>query len=356
MQINIRFSSLRLILILFLCGTTVVLLENYNLSHDQSLPGSCLGILIGVGLAVVLFLPSVILKIKYNYDISDVLNAGSKPVRIAGATVFSAYLIYTAEYFLLKYTDMFTKKYYTDTSEWFVAFLLLSVCAYAAYRGANTITRFALFLFGFALVVYALIFGGAVGEIKPEGFDFGISMEGLLQDSLFFATASFGAVIFSCTSGYTERFKLRHILITAGCLAAFFAAVVCFERLALGSYGSQQEYQMFLLSKIQRLGDIKGVEALYMAVATVSVFCLISLSLCGINRVSGESKVLKSTLIFSAIIFVLSLCAASFISVREILSSVLFFDIFTVLVILFALALIVFFALGKGKSNDCKTA
>ena len=113
---------------------------------------------------------------------------------------------------------------------------------------------------------------------------------------------------------------------------------------------------MFLLSKIQRLGDIKGVEALYMAVATVSVFCLISLSLCGINRVSGESKVLKSTLIFSAIIFVLSLCAASFISVREILSSVLFFDIFTVLVILFALALIVFFALGKGKSNDCKTA
>ncbi len=328
MRVSVGFSSARLMLTLMLCGMSVILLENYNLSANQSFGLRMLSIAAGVGVCAVMFLPAAILKKRQNADISDALKSGNKLKRICFSVFFTAYLVFAAEYFLLKYTDMFTKKYYTDAPEWLIAALLLAVCAYAAYRGANAVTRFSVFLFGFVLIVYALIFGGAVGELEFSGAVLGEASDGFVNDFLFFVTPSFAAVIFSLVSGYTKRFRIRHIFIAGGVLAAFFAAEELFERFALGAYANQQEYRFFLLSKIQRLGEIKGMEAMYMAVVTASVFCLTALSVCAVKSVAEVSSLLNSV-IFPVILFVLHLCAANFVFVREILSSVLIFDIFS---------------------------
>lgn len=341
MQISVKFSSARLMLTLLLCGMSVILLENYNLAANQSLASRMLSIASGVGLCIVLFLPAAILRKNKNADICDVLKRKNRVTKTVFAIIFAVYLLFTSEYFLLKYTDMFTKKYYTDAPEWLIAVLFLAVCAYAAYRGANAVTRFSIFLFGLALIVYALIFGGAVGELKFSGEELRGGCDGFINDLLFFVTPSFAAVIFSLTSGYTEKFRLRHIFISGAALAAFFAAEEIFERFALGAYANQQEYRFFLLSKIQRLGEIKGMEAMYMAVVTTSVFCLIALSVCAVNYTAG-GNVLLNSLVFPVILLVLHFCATSFISVREILSSVLVLDIFSAI----ALAAILLLAVG----------
>ena len=160
MQVNQKFVSKRLLLSLFFCASSVILLQNYNLSKDSSFSFEILCLIVGIVLCAVIFLPSMILKAKYNYDIVTSIKSSSPKLFYVLFAVYAAYFVYASEYFLLRYTEMFHEKYFSDAAEVAIAFVMLAVCFYAACRGSNVVTRFGIFVFIFGLLSYILLFSG----------------------------------------------------------------------------------------------------------------------------------------------------------------------------------------------------
>lgn len=323
MQVNQRFVSKRLLLSLFFCAANVILLQNFSLSKSSSFTFNLVCLIIGLGVCVLMFLPSIILKTKYNCDIVNLRKNSNSNSFYYLFAFYAAYFVYTAEYFLLPYTQMFRQKYYSQANEAIIAFIILAVCFYAGCRGTNVITRFAIFVFVFALLTFILMFSGSASSLDFVHYSFelkGGAYE-LVNNSLFFATTSFIAVIFSCLSGYTQNFKPHQPIVTLGFVGVVFAAISFFVYFALGDYSQSQSYQTYLFSKVAKISGLGGVESFYSALTTLCVFIAVSLMLCCINRGLQSKKPVINTAVFAVLILVLHICATSINSVKEILTN-----------------------------------
>lgn len=331
MQTKIKFPAIRLLLALFLCASSIILLQNYSLSKTSSFTFNLLCLVTGIVICFLLFIPSFIIKKRTGLDFMSLAHIKTPSGVIFISVFYAIYFVYTAEYFLLTYTDMFGKKLNPNANLNVIALMLLFVSVYASYKGANAISRCGIFLFAFSLLVYILIFSGSISSLDFEhyGFEFNGSINDFISNTSFFITPSFIAVIFACISGYTKKFKIRQGAITLGFLAGLFAIVMFFTWFALGDYGKQQEYQTFLLTKVSHLGVVSGLESLYLSVSTLSVFLVISFLLCCLSKSVGESSSLKNILIFAVLIFVLFICSNHYNSVRELLTNPLCLNILT---------------------------
>ena len=162
MKQEVPLSSKRFLLTLTLCACAVILLQNHDLSRALSFPLALGAVAAGLIVCFLLFLPAVWLKKRWDSDVLTLVQSRGRAAQGMVAVIYSAYFLYVAAYFLLPYTDMFCKKYYTETNPCPVAFLLLACCVYAAFKGANVITRFGIFLFMLAMVTNFMMFGGSL--------------------------------------------------------------------------------------------------------------------------------------------------------------------------------------------------
>lgn len=322
MQVNQKFVSKRLLLSLFLCATSVILLQNYSLTQNTSFTFNLICIALGILICTIMFLPSIILKAKYNCGISALKKSADSKAFYCLFAFYAAYFVYTAEYFLLPYTQMFRQKYYPQANEAIIAFIILAVCFYAGCRGSNVITRFAIFVFVFALLTFILMFSGTISSLDFQHYNFELNGGAgeLVNNALFFATPSFIAVIFVCLSGYTHSFKPRQSIVTLGFVGLVFALICFFVYFALGDYSQSQSYQTYLLSKIAKISGLGGVESFYCALTTLCVLVAVSLLLCCINRGLQTKKPVVSTAVFAVLVLVLHICATNINSVKEILT------------------------------------
>ena len=119
------------------------------------------------------------------------------------------------------------------------------------------------------------------------------------------------AMIGALAAGYffsqgNSKLGVLFILIAAALLmtGVKFAAVLFFIAFAVGEYASRQEYQTFVLSRVAHFGAFAGIESFYMALATMSVFMIVSLFLCGVCRAAGRSGSLKLIAVSAAAVFV----------------------------------------------------
>lgn len=331
MQTEVKFSSKRFLLALLICSCSVILLQNNQLSKNVSF--TCNAVCIGAGLAVcfLFFLPSLVLKKKNDSDIPTLAQRMTPVQRLPLAVFYTVYFVYTALYFLLPYTDMFHSKYFSEVTPCLVTFLMLLGCAYAARKGVNVITRFGIFLFLFALVTNVLMFGGSLSELDFRHYSFVLTGNGsdFLQNTIYFVTPSFIAVIFACCSGLTHNFRFRQPICTLFFSGVKYAAVLFFIWFALGDYANRQEYPAFVLSRVAHFGTFAGVESFYLALATMSVFMIIALFLCCITRMTGRDESGKGICIFTGIIFVLYVTAVYIEPVREVLTSAVLLLILT---------------------------
>ena len=305
MRAEVKFSSKRFLMTLTLCACSVILLQNYDLDTGVSFTFNILALLTGLSVSFLFFLPAIFIRRRKLGDVLSIAAERSKPERYAVSAVYFAYCVYAAEYFLLPYTDMFCKKYYTDTSPCFIALILLGCCVYAAFKGANVITRFGLFLFALAMLTNILMFGGSLSSLRLKGADFGIhgSASAFFHNAEYFITPCFISVIFACLSGYTGRFKLRQPIIAIALTGLKFALVLFFITFAVGGYALRQEYQTFVLSRVAHFGAFAGVESFYMALSTMSVFMIVSLLLCAMRKAVNKSGSVKLISAFAAILF-----------------------------------------------------
>ncbi len=331
MQINIAYPSKRLLLSLFFCGSSIILLQNYNISPNTSFLVNLLCLVCGIAVCGIMFIPSIILKTKYNTDIVTASRSCTPRLHYVVFACYIAYFVYTIQFFLLRYTEMFSEKYFTGASVDLIALVMVAICLYSACRGTNIITRFGIILFAFAVISYLLIFGGEVSSLDFNHyvFSFDGNMATALSNSVFFITPSFIAVIFVCTSSYTENFKVRQPVMTLIFLAIEFALVLFFSHFVLGNYSQQQSYQTFLMSKVSQISGVTGIESFYFALTTLCVFVTISLCLCSVNRGLSENKTIMNVSIFSGITFALHICAVRINSIKEILTNPITFCILT---------------------------
>ena len=321
MQTEVKFSSKRFLLALLLCACSVILLQNNNLSTNASFTFNAVCIAAGLAVCFLFFLPSLILKKKTDSDVPTLARRYTPRLRIPLTVFYALYFVYAALYFLLPYIDMFHTKYFPEVTPCLITFLMLLCCAYAACKGVNVISRFGIFLFLFALFTNILMFGGSLSELDFSHYDFELSgdFNALIRNTLYFAVPSFIAVIFACCSGLTRNFRFRQPVFTLIFTGVKYAAVLFFIRFALGDYAGRQTYPAFVLSRVAHFGSFAGIESFYLALATMSVFMIVSLFLCCISRGTRGDGDRKTTLIFTLIIFALYVAATYINSVKEIL-------------------------------------
>lgn len=322
MQTKIKFPAKRFMLLLFLCSSLVILLQNYDLSESTSFMYNIVSMLLGVAVSFLFFIPSIIIKRKTDLDFMSFAHIKTPSAIIFISLFYCAYFVYTAEYFLLRYMDMFSQKLNSEANIYAVALFLLAVCIYAAYKGTNAIARCSIFIFLFALVSFILIFTGNISNVKVDSsiYSFKGSMDSLLNNALFFTTSAFTAVIFATLSGFTKNFRQRQVLFTTGFSALLFGLIMFFVAFALGKYSTAQSYQTFLLSKSAHIGGVNGFDSLYLSLSVLIVLLVISLLLTCIGKSVGKSGSLSTVVVFTAIIYVLFICSGYFNSVKEILT------------------------------------
>lgn len=314
-----------------LCACSVILLQNYDLAQNGSFTFELLCLLCGLSVCFVLFLPSIIIKRRTNLDFLTVAGTVAPKLKIPLAVFYSLYFVFAAEYFLIPYTDMFQKKYYADVTPCVIALLLLITCVYATLKGVNVITRFGIFLFAFALVTNILMFGGSISSLDFTlyGFDFKGGISAFSQNTLYFITPAFIAVLYACLSGATKNFKLRQAVFALIFTGIKYALILFFIWFSLGSYAQKQEYQTFMLSRVAHFGSFGGIESFYLALATMSVFMIISLILCAVTKSVKRESDIKTVVVFAVIIFTAHICGTYLNSVKEIFTNTVIFVIFT---------------------------
>lgn len=331
MQTKIKFPSKRLLLLIFLSGVSVILLESFDLPENTSFMFNLLTLFCGFSITALFFIPSAIIKSRTDLDFMSLAHMKTPNAIIFLSAFYCLYFVYTAEYFLIKYCDMFSKKLNSEANIFAVVFVLLAVCVYAAYKGTNAIARYSIFIFAFSFIVLTLIFTGNISniELKTADFYFSGSKSDFINNTSFFLTPSFTAAIFAVLSGYTKNFRSGQIIFSIVITALVFALILFLTTFVLGEYAFAQDYRCFLLSKTTHFGDVGGFDSLYLSISVITVFLVISLILTSICKSTGKSSSLVVVLIFTIIIFVLFICAYHLNAIKELLTNHHIFNIFT---------------------------
>ncbi len=331
MQTKIKFPSKRLLLLIFLSGVSVILLESFDLPENTSFMFNLLTLFCGFSITALFFIPSAIIKSRTDLDFMSLAHMKTPNAIIFLSAFYCLYFVYTAEYFLIKYCDMFSKKLNSEANIFAVAFVLLAVCVYAAYKGTNAIARCSIFIFAFSFIVLTLIFTGNISnlEINTTDFYFSGSKSDFINNTSFFLTPSFTAVIFAVLSGYTKNFRSRQIIFSVVVTAIIFALILFFTTFVLGEYAFAQDYRCFLLTKTTHFGNVGGFDSLYLSLSVITVFFVISLILTCICKSTGKSSSLPTVLVFSVIIFVFFICTYHFNVAKELLTNHYLLNILT---------------------------
>ena len=349
MSAETPFSSKRFLLALMLAACSVILLQNHSLSENSSFLFELASMAAGLALCFLCFVPALLLRKLRNADILRLSTRSPAYVKLPVAVFYAGYFVYTALYFLIPYTDMFHAKYYPGVSPCLITVVLLGCCVYAAVKGVNVITRFGIFLFLFAMLTNILMFGGNLNalELTADSLSWQGSTDDFWQNTRYFLTPAFIAAVFACLNAETNNFRLRQPLCALLFTGLKYAAVLFFIRFAVGAYAGRQEYPTFVLSRTAHFDRYTGVESFYLALATMSVFMIVSLLLCCVTKAADREKNLKTVVLFTLILLAMYTVSAYVNSVKEILTNQNVFIIFTGIAALLPLAGLI----GGRKSN-----
>lgn len=325
------FSSKRFLLALMLAACSVILLQNNSLSKNSSFLFELACMAAGLLICFLCFIPALMLRKMRGADILRLSTRSPAFIKLPVAVFYACYFVYTALYFLIPYTDMFHSKYYPGVSPCLITVVLLGCCVYAAVKGVNVVTRFGIFLFLFAMLTNILMFGGNLTALELTASS--VSWKGnagdFWQNTRYFLTPAFIAVVFACLNADIRNFRLRQPVCALFFTGLKYAAVLFFIRFAVGAYASRQEYPTFVLSRTAHFDRFAGVESFYLALATMSVFMIISLLLCCVTKAIDREKNLRTVILFTLILLAAYTVSAYLHSAKEILTNPNVFIIFT---------------------------
>lgn len=333
MRDKLGCSSVQLMLTLFVCGSGIIALQTFYSNSELSFLSVLLCLVIAFAVMYVLFLPSVVIKKRTSLDFISFATNKTPSAIIFVSAFYALYFVYTASYFLLKYTDMISQKINPNVELVTLTVLFLSACVYGAYKGTQAITRCGIFIFVLCLVTFALIFGGNVSNLNFENisFNFSGSTQDFISTLSYFATMAVVPVIFAFLCGNIKKFKSKHFLLLTIFLLVLAIIAEFFIFYVLAYFGKQQSFQMFTLSKTAQIGVVNGIDSFFLAWTTSSMFLIITAMLICINKSLGKSKNLALNIAFAIIILVMNICINQYNSIKEIILNPLVFSIFTII-------------------------
>lgn len=321
MQSKIHFSSIRLMIVLFVSACSVLMLYNFQNVENSTFVTDIAGALIGLLICLLYAVPSVIIKHRTKADFISFAKTVTPSAVIFISSYYAMYFAYLATGFLIRYCDLFSKSLNPEANKYVVAALLLAVCTYAAHKGICALSRVAIFIFVFLIIALLLIFGGNISnfDFSTQNFDLHIDYSAVLKAVSFFSAISFIAVIFAFNSSNTSKFKSKQFIFTVTAIFVLTVMALAFIYFVLSSYGKQQPYQMFVLSKTSHFGFANGMDSFFLAAITATIFILISAAFTSVKN-SAYSKGSKLVLnAFVVIVFILFVCAQKFRVIEDIL-------------------------------------
>lgn len=345
-----NYLSLGLILSLFVVSGGIILYENIH-SLSSSLVINFVSIIVGLAIALLCFVPSIIIKSKTNLSFPQFALKKTPSFIIFVSAIYSLIFLYGILYFLLKYVDVFSSTLNPEGNRLFVAFIIVAMSIYSSYKGGGAVVRSGTIIFVFAIIAYLLIIGGNISNL-----DFGnmvdkifVNDKNIISSVSAFSTVSFISLIYLSMSESFEKFKIKQIIITLVLILALFSISIFFIWFSLGEYGKQQDFQMHLLSKSAQLGDIGGIDSFYLIVSALTIFMTVSLLLICIGKFNimgimdlsdikersinfnniDKSNIIKrkksarliNGITYSLIVLILFICAEKYSAVRDILTS-----------------------------------
>lgn len=322
MRSRISFSSIRLMLTLFICAFAMLFMQSIFGEEKSDFITDLLSALFGLSIVLLCFVPSVIIKRKANLDFISFVKLTTPSAVIFTSSYYALYFAFLLTGFLIRYTDVFTKELNPEANVYFVAVLMLAVCIYAASKGINNLSRAVIFIFALSFVAFFIITLGNIAnlnfEINKSNFSF--NYNSVMQGVLFYSAIAFIAVIFGFTSLKAEKYKLKHTIITVITVFVAAAVLMFFIYFSLGKYAERQLYEVYLLSKASHIGVVSGMDSLYLAVLTSSVFVLITALLISMSNSVERKCRKKALLLFAVAVFILFICAQNFNNVKDILT------------------------------------
>lgn len=325
-----RLSSVQLMIMLFLCGTPVVILQSFYAETKVSFLHTVIAAVVSAAILLLSLLPAAIIRRKTDCDFITFAQRTTPNAVMVITAVYCLYFVYAAVYFLGAYIEMMMGKINPNSNAYVLAFLLIAACVYGAYKGINAITRCAIFLFAFAVLAYFLIFCGNIANLDFSGnFYETESISDFFRETASLSALALLGVIYACTSGKTKNFRYKQPLFLVLALLALVLISEFFVYFVLGSYGRAQDFQFFTLSKTSKIGIMQGLDSVYLALSTSAVFALISMLLVCMNRSAERQSNLTMSVIFGTVVFALYVCSAANGFCREILSNPYIFLAFT---------------------------
>lgn len=323
-----RFSQM--MIALFVAVTGIVLIQNYSFVNESFI-SSVLSVIISLAVFLILIIPTRIISKKTDLSFIEFARRETPSAVFVISMVYSLYFVYAVVNFLLKYSSVFTSTGNRNDIGYVIALIMLAVCVFASSRGIGAVARCSLFVFAFAVIALALIFGGNTGFLDFSKFEFDFDGAQLQYSSAIFAMTAFSAVIFSFFE-YKGKTRIRSLVFFVAGIAVLLMLVVLFVFFALGNYGTMQSYQIFILSKAADFGNAGGIDSFHLSLCAMSVFILVSLCFICIGRAVDKDENVWCMTAFACISYVLYLTAEQYNSVREIIMNPYVFVIFTAMV------------------------
>lgn len=322
-----RFSQMMIALFVAVIG--IFIIQNYSFVN-QSFISSLFSILIGLTIFIICIIPTLIVKQKSDMSVIGFVKRETPSIMIFMSMFYALYFVYVIVNFLLGYSNLFTSTGNRGNVGFVVIFIMLAVCVFASGRGIGALARCSLFIFAFAVIAFALIFGGNISHLDFSAFTFELSGHQLQYGSAVFAMTAFAAVVFGFFE-YNSKSRTKSIWCFVCGVAAMLFLVVFFVFFVTGDYGTMQNYQIFVLSKAAEIGNIGVFDSFHLSLCAMTIFVLVSLCLISVGKVVGRDENVWCMSVFAAIAYVLYLTADYYNSVKEIILNPYVFGIFTVL-------------------------
>lgn len=306
-----RTASSQMIISLILVSLSVVFFQQ-TLSKTSFAENLVSAILCVVAIFIC-FIPSVIIRNRTNTDFISFVHHMTPTAVIFVTAVYGFYFIYTANYFLLYFTDTMNTIINPDANAYVVAGILLLSCIYGAGKGINALTRCGLFIFVFVLLALLLIFVPNISNIRFDNSDFSLRLNNtsMLDNTVFFFSAGLVSAVFSCVAGRSRRIGFKGVLVTLGAFLCTLVLSLFFISYVLGYYGDEQKYRFFTLSKASSLGELVSADSLCLAAGTAVIFLLLSFVLISINRTVDYKGGMKLSALSALMVFILYISSSS---------------------------------------------
>lgn len=328
-----KISSVQFMLTLFILGLSVVLFQKYNNALTSSFFVNLILIASSVIIAIIYYTPSGIIRSKTGMDLISFSQSLPVGVRYFSAIVYSIYFVWITVYVLISYCDMFVRVINPSAWKYAIAFLVLAAGIYSACKGLEGTTRCGIFFFAFAVIALLIIFCGNISK-----FDFEVNnpilndYKGSVVNSVSeFMQFGFTALIFGVLAGRTKNFKVKHYMFLMIMLAVVAMSAVFFIWFVLGRYGANADYQMYSLSKASEIMSSGGIDSIFLVLTTIIIFLFVAIGLICTARSAGAEGCNYLKISFGVIVFVLFVCAEKYRYTKEILTSPMLFNIFTLI-------------------------